>query len=238
MVVILDKRLPGKAKENLVKFGLLHSLKVEFIEVETQGIVHPALSGHPDIFFCKTPRVLIVSPEIPGEIKEFLASNNIPFASGNRPTGVQHPGEVYYTAAVSEQFLVHHLGFTDPVILENCHWLKKIDVRQGYTSCSLMLLKDGHYMTSDQGIHKTLDQKGLKGIFIPPDEILLPGFQNGQIGGTMGIYKSSVLITGSLDHLQEGKVVRNFLQQLNYTVIELFEGQLTDYGGILFPEYE
>lgn len=236
MIVIINKWLPAEAKEKLIGFGLSNSMKMEFMELETQGIVHPTLSCHPDIFFCNTPSVLVVSPSVPDEYNDFLTAHKAPFKPGTRSTVMQHPGEVYYSASVSEQFLVHHLQYTDPVILENCHYLNKIDVRQGYTSCSLILLKKGHYLTSDKGIDMTLEQKGLKGLYIPSEEIFLPGFQNGQIGGTMGLYKETLFIAGSLDHFGEGEVIRNFIQKLNYSVIELIEGPLTDYGGILFPE--
>ena len=238
MLIIIDKRIPGDAKEKLMEICLLYSKKIELVELETEGIVHPAFSGHPDIFFCKTPGVLVVSPSLSTFYFNYLSDRKIPYKKGIHLSGIRHPASVYYTAAVSDEVLVHHLEYTDPVILENCHWLKKIDVKQGYTSCSLLHLKEGRYITSDHGIHKSLEQKGLKGIFVAPDDILLPGIKNGQIGGAMGIYKESVFVTGNLDHFMEGERIRKFLQKLNYNIVELHNRPLTDRGGILFFETE
>jgi hypothetical protein len=266
MLIILDKKLPEEAKEKLSASGTL-------LELETEAIVYPAISGHPDIFICQTPQTLIISPSLPEKYLQIIKEHQIQFIPGN-PTpnpsslipvstssttgsfpepiegsightassiqhpvsSIQYPASIRYNAAVSDNYLVHRLEFTDPSILENCHTRKKISVRQGYTRCNLLLLKGDHYITSDPGIHKSLILAGLDGIFVSPDGILLPGFANGFIGGTMGILRDSVYITGSLSHYPEGKGVRVFLERLNYRIVELYEGPLIDGGSLLFNE--
>lgn len=238
MLIILDKKLPEEAKAKLSVSGTL-------LELETEGIVYPAISGHPDIFICQTPQTLIISPSLPEKYLQIIKEHKIQFITGNpipnpsspipNPSSpITHPASIRYNAAVSTNYLVHRLKFTDPSILENCHTRKKIPVKQGYTRCNLLLLKDDHYITSDLGIHKNLILAGLDGIFVSPDGILLPGFANGFIGGTMGILRDSVYIIGSLSHYPEGEAVRVFLAKLNYRIVELYEGPLFDGGGILF----
>jgi hypothetical protein len=241
MLIIIDKKIPAGAKENLSATGAL-------LELETEGIVYPAISGHPDIFFCKTPQSLIVSPSLPEKYIKSLRDNQVQFIPGHPassipacPAGRQHPclsgrqaASVYYNASVNDRYLVHRLEFTDPVILQNCHTLKKIPVKQAYTRCNLLLLKDDHYITSDAGIHKNLQRSGLDGIFVSPAGIILPGFPNGFIGGAMGLFDETVFITGSLAHFDEGAAIKKFLEELEYTIVELYEGPLFDGGGILF----
>ena len=139
-----------------------------------------------------------------------------------------------YNVAINEQFLVHRLEYTDPVILENCHYLKKIAVRQGYTRCNLLLLKDRHYITSDQGIHQTLQRNGLEGMYVAPEGVILPGFPNGFIGGAMGLLRDTIYIIGSLHYLPEGQKVVEFFTKSGYSSVELYDGPLFDGGGILF----
>jgi hypothetical protein len=202
--------------------------------LETEGIVYPAISGHPDIFFCQTPDKLVVSPSLPEKYKEILAHEGVDFVTGNLASSIQHPGSIHYNAAINDHYLVHRLEFTDAVILENCHYLKKINVNQGYTRCNLAWLKDDHFVTSDPGIYKTLREHGLSGIFVEPDGILLPGFPNGFIGGCIGVYGNTVFFTGSLSHFPEGERLRNYFISLHYEIIELYDGPLIDGGGILF----
>jgi hypothetical protein len=227
MLIIVDKKIPGEAKEKLMAYGTL-------IELETEGIVYPAISGHPDIFFCKTPQMLIVSPSLPDNYLEQIKESKLDYITGHLASSIQHPASVHYNAAVNDHYLVHRLEFTDPVILQNCHTLKKIPVKQAYTRCNLLLLKDDHYITSDRGIHKNLQRSGLEGIFVSPEGILLPGFPNGFIGGAMGLLNDTVFIIGSLALYAEGEAVRKFLEDQKYRIVELYQGPLVDGGGILF----
>jgi len=234
MLIIVDKRIPPEAKEKLAAYGSI-------VELETKGIVYPAISGHPDIFFCKTPELLIVSPNLPTNYLTLLTEQNIKFIPGtvssifHPPSSIlQFPATISYNAAINDHFLIHRLEYTDPVILENCSTLKKIPVKQGYTRCNLVLLKEDHYITSDLGIHKNLERNGLKGILVSPEGILLSGFKNGFIGGTMGLFDNMIFILGSLVHYHEGEIVRSFLQSLDYQIIELYDGKLVDGGSIVF----
>jgi hypothetical protein len=230
MLIIVDKKIPSEAKANLAAYGPL-------LELETEGIVYTAISGHPDIFFCQTPETLIISPSLPGKYLNKILELNIPCNLGNQACISQHPGSVHYNAAVNDSYLVHRLEYTDPIILQNCHTLKKIPVKQAYTRCNMLLLKEDHYITSDIGISRNLQRSGLAGIFVSPQGILLPGFPNGFIGGAMGVLHDKVFMTGSLSHFSEGKKVRKFLEDLDYEVIELYQGPLFDGGGILFMSH-
>jgi len=227
MLIIIDKKIPGEAKEKLSAYGAL-------LELETEGIVYPAISGHPDIFICKTPQALVVSPSLPEKYLQKIKELKQEYLIGNLVSSIQHPGSVHYNAAVSNHYMVHRLEYTDPVILQNCHTLRKIPVKQAYTRCNLLLLKDDHYITSDPGIHRNLHRSGLEGIFVSPTGIILPGFPNGFFGGVMGVLNETVFITGSLSFYADGVTVRNFLEDLHYKVVELYPGPLFDGGGILF----
>ena len=252
MLIIVDKKIPEKGKEKLR--SIAGEYKGTLIEFETHDLVYPAISGHPDIFFCQTPQALIVSPDLPSDYLSILKTHHVPFIQGNFPVSQDISAKEIirqfpelakeksrrvkfvtgYNAAMNDHYLVHRLEFTDPVILENCHYLKKISVTQGYTRCNLVLLKDDHYITSDHGIHETLKRSGMQGIAVDPAGIILPGFPNGFIGGAMGIFENKVFILGSLQFFREGKIMGSFLIKLGYQIVELFDEPLFDGGGILF----
>jgi ribosomal protein L30E len=233
-LIIVDRKIPEEAKEKLSDYG-------KVVGFFTEGLTYPAISGHPDIFFCKTPQVLVIAPNLPEEYFRILDQYLIRYEIGNSEVGINgerkeihHSAFIHYTAAVSDEYLVHALQYTEPVILQNCHYLKKISVKQGYTRCNLLLLDKKHYITSDKGTDESLNQHGLEGLVVSPSGILLPGFQNGFIGGTMGIYAEKIFITGSLHRYPEGRKITNYLEALNYEIVELYDGPLIDAGGILF----
>ena len=227
MLIIIDRKILGEAKERLSSIGTV-------LELETEGIVYPGVSGHPDIFLCQTPRTLVISPSLPLKYVQILEENHVPFITGNDKIGPNHPSSIHYNAAVSDHYFVHRLEYTDPVLLQQCHTLKKLPVKQGYTRCNLLLLRNHHFLTSDQGICENLLRSGLSGIFVSPKGVHLPGFSNGFIGGTMGVLNNTVYIVGNLSYFVEGETVRKFLTDLGYEMMELYAGPLVDGGGILF----
>ncbi len=234
MLIIIDRNLPKEAKEKLARHG-------QVVEFSTEGFTQSAVSGHPDIFFCKTPQVLVIAPNLPEAYFRILDQHSIRYEIGNLRVGengeknkIHHSAFIHYTAAVNDEYLIHTLQYTEPVILQNCHYLKKIPVRQGYTRCNLFLINKKHYLTSDTGIDETLQRYGLEGLCVSPDGIVLSGFQNGFIGGTIGIYGETVFLTGSLQQYPEGQKVKHYLEELHYEIVELYDGPLLDAGGILF----
>ncbi len=56
-MIIVDKKLDIKMKDKLQEMD-------EVYQLETCGITYEAISGHPDIFFCKTDKGLISAPNL------------------------------------------------------------------------------------------------------------------------------------------------------------------------------
>lgn len=227
MLIIADKKLPQESKISLSNFG-------ELIELSTSDITYDAISGHPDIFFCKTNNAQIVPPNLPNNYLRILEKKKIPFVLGNENVKSKYPSTAFYNAVITENFLIHNIKITDNIILENTEELKQIHVNQAYTRCNLLPLKNNCFITSDEGIYQTLITEKLNVLFVSPKGILLEGFETGFFGGVCGVYENKVFIIGSLKHFHEGENVRAFLNELNYEIIELYDGILFDGGGLMF----
>ena len=227
MLILADKRIPEKAKKNLKKYW-------EVLFLETHGITYPAISGHPDIFFCNTENRLVVAPNIPENIKQQLQKNNIQFVEGSLKVGKQYPETAHYNAVVTGELLIHNLQHTDNVIQENCTDLQSIHVNQAYTRCNLIALDNKRFITSDKAIEKTLINKGFEVLFVHPEGIALPGFEHGFIGGCCGIYEDKIFFIGSLNRFPEGDKIQSFVKE--FKIIELYDGPLFDGGSLIFIE--
>jgi hypothetical protein len=213
--------------------GLRNHFKGFILEFSAEGISDPHLSGHPSLFFCNTPSGLIVSPDLPPATLDQLAQHEIKFTKGGR-----HPAGSCYNAVATDKYLIHRLDQTDPSILQNCHYLKKIPVKQGFTRSHLLPLKNDHFITSDIGIEEALREKGMDVLFVSPREILLPGHENGGIGGTAGVLENTVFFHGSLQFHPDGEKIRSYLDNLGFSLIELSGSPLTDSGSFLFLRTE
>ena len=155
MAILVDHRIPSKALETLSDFG-------EVILFSTEEITYPAISCHPDIFFCKMNGELIVAPNIPEKYKETLSKNSIPFIEGKSAIGDKYPATSGYNAVCTIDYVIHNFRNTDPAITDRTGNRDLIHVDQGYTRCNLLPLKENCFITSDAGISRMLDRYGRK----------------------------------------------------------------------------
>jgi hypothetical protein len=227
MLITIDNKIPAEAKVQLSIYGTV-------VEFSTDNITYDSISCHPDIFFCQTPQELIVAPNVPITITRILMEHQIKFSKGKLPVGKAYPETALYNAVVTDKFLIHHPENTDEVIKCNASMLQKINVKQAYTRCNLLPLKNDHFITSDNCILKALNDEGCRVLFVSPDSVVLPGFDHGFFGGACGVFENKVFIIGSLQHFPDSEKVRGFLAELQYEIVELYDGPLFDGGSVLF----
>jgi hypothetical protein len=227
MLIIIDEKMSAEAKKMLASHG-------DLLELKTEGITYPSISGHPDIFFCQSDDKLIVAPNLPGHYFNKLAEHKVDFIRGEFPVGLEYPATARYNAVATKTHLIHNFRHTDFMITRTLDELHPVHVDQGYCRCNLLPLKDDHFITTDQGIYKVLVQQGLDVIYVTSEGIALEGFPNGFFGGCCGVWKGKVFINGNLKRYEEGEKVRHYLEKMGYDIIELIEGQLEDVGSIFF----
>ena len=85
MLIIVDKKIPEEAKKRLTSDEL--QLSGFLVELETNDLAYPAISGHPDIFFCQTPQTLVVAPNLPARYINVLKEHKISYVKGNISVG-------------------------------------------------------------------------------------------------------------------------------------------------------
>lgn len=234
MHALIDKKTPKEIKRNLNNL-------CPILEFETEDIVYPAISGHPDIFFCQNTQTLICAKNTPVKFLETLSKNNINYIKGKTNLKQKYPLTAHYNAVIIDDILIHNTKHTDDKIKETIK--TEINIKQGYTRCNLLMLPDKSFFTSDRNIYLTLrdftsntDDKNIfsNGIYIDPKQIILPQHNHGFIGGTCGLFEDTILFAGSLKYLKDGKLLYNFLTDNGYKIVELANTPLFDCGSILF----
>ena len=229
MIIIHDKRLPKEAIASLHQYG-------ECVSFYTENSTYEEIAGHPDIFICPIGDKIIVAPNTPQEIITALLSAGLTLEKGTTAVGKKKQNSTSYNVVITDNYIIHNPKFTDSVILNSKGNRKFIPINQGYARCSLLPLKNDCFLTSDKGIEKDLSKHNLHSYYISPEEIILPGFPYGFIGGCMGIYRNTVFIIGNLGYHPQGEKLKTFLYSLHYEIVELYNGKLFDGGGLFFLE--
>ena len=111
---------------------------------------------------------------------------------------------------------------------------KPIEVKQGYTKCSVCVLQDNLIITSDQLIHEKAQREGIESLKTSPGYIELPGFEYGFIGGAaFKINKDTVAFTGILDGHPSKDLILNYLSLHNLKAVYITSKPLFDVGGAI-----
>ncbi len=227
MLIIVDKKIPAEAKARLLTFG-------ELLELETDGITYPAISGHPDIFFAEADHRIVAAPNLPDKFKRRIIQKGIDLIAGENPVGEKYPESAVYNAVIRTDYCIHNQNITDPAILAFCEKRKLLHVNQGYTRCNLIFPDNEHAITSDPAIYAALMNQGVETLFVHSAGISLPGFPNGFFGGCCGVLLNKFFVLGNLDKYRDGNKVRQFAAKINMQIIELCDTPLFDGGGIIF----
>lgn len=228
-LILGDKRMPLPAKNCLKQSGRLTLL-------QSDPGVYKSISGHPDIFICAAEDKVVVSPGLPLHIVQGISDLGYKVITGMNYPGRSYPSSAVYNAVITDNYLIHNLKITDPVIIKTFNDRKQLHVKQGYTRCNLLPLNSHALITSDRGIEKALNGEGMDVLFVDPSPITLKGQKHGFFPGCCGILYDQVLITGSLNYHPQKEEVVNFIASNGMKIKELFDGKLTDVGSILtFP---
>ncbi len=226
MKIIHDARLPKLAIEALANYGKL-------IPFYSEGVTDEALAGHPVIFCTPINNTLVVAPNAPVSFIEQLQYHNISFTLGISRVGVSKKDTAAYNIANGESAVIHNFSYTDPIVLKLLGDCTQIHTRQGLARCATLPLRNNHFITSDPGVAKKLKTTQISHLWVDATPILLPSIAYGCIGGCMGVYEDTVFIIGSLLYHPQGALIREYISQIHYKIVELYDGPLFDGGSII-----
>ena len=222
MFIIVDYRIHRDSIKVLEKYG-------EIILFKTENITYSSISCHPDIFIFQNHQHFVVAPNIPEKYIQFFEKNNIQFEFGHSLVGNFFPKTTFYNAAAGFGNLIYNPKTIDSLVLKQCEALNKITVKQGYTRCNTMIVNEEIVITSNHEIAK----KSKKGIYFPPEKIVLEGINHGFIGGCLGLFENKLFVNGSLKHFCSIDSIESELNNANIEIIELNNYDLQDVGSIL-----
>lgn len=230
MICFIDYRASDEEISNLKKLNL------DIIKIPKCKKVYGAIDGHVDIqlnILNKSSKEVIVHKDISSDFLSTLKSKNIKYTLSNSSLSNKYPGDILLNALILDSFFIHNLKYTDKTLLSFQKEKELLNVKQGYTKCSVLPISDSAFITSDIGIFNVLKELNKDVLLLPPGDILLPELNYGFIGGIGGIIDSGKLgIFGELEHYKYGDDVYKFLYKHNVEPISLKKGKLIDRGSL------
>lgn len=111
-----------------------------------------------------------------------------------------------------------------------------INIKQGYSNCSICQVDEKSVITYDEGIAKCLEDRGLDVLKISTGYIDLFDFNYGFIGGASASFKKEILFFGKISEHPDYIRIKEFVEKKGKKIRELSNGKLTDYGSMFIFE--
>ena len=233
--LVIDERMRQVEKEKLISLGY------ELIPVTKCNIVYEEISSHVDIFLCKIGEKVIVEKSQFENIKTRLSKELHTIKQGVELVGSSYPEDIKYNVCIIGKKAFHNFKYTDQAIKQELINKKYelINVKQGYTNCSIAVIDQNSAITSDKGLYKVFVNNNIDTLFLdytPNIKLHSNGKysnKNGFIGGAMSRVGNNIVVFGDLNKIDKEEKVRNFIKNKNLNLIE-FEGlDVIDYGGVI-----
>ena len=234
--ILIDERMRKIEKQTLKSLGY------KLIEIKKSINVYPEISSHVDIFACKVKDKIIVEKSAYNILKNKLNKDENVLISGETTISGDYPNDINYNVCIVGDRAIHNFKYTDSKISEE---LKKnkfelINVKQGYSNCSIAVIDENSIILSDRGLYNNLKNSGLDILFLDymPDIKLFDengeySKKNGFIGGAISRVGDNIIVLGDLDKIDYNSNIRNFIEERNLNVINFKGLDVIDYGGVI-----
>lgn len=151
-----------------------------------------------------------------------------------KTAGKSYPENVLLNCLYLNNKLYGKLSALDDSVLEYCreNGIKTVNVNQGYTRCSTLVVNKKAAITADKSIEKALKNDGADVLLIEPGHIELKGFNYGFIGGASFCDNNKVFFFGNIKAHPDYDKIKQFCDK-NKLNIEILRKDmpLTDIGG-------
>lgn len=245
MHTIENPFIPQQKVRNMIIDGRIsRNILSELKKIDISPVFTPCVQslskpvcGHPDMMlhFIKRDTV-VAAPEVYAHFKENLALLNIKVIKGNSDLKSNYPEDIAYNVARINNLAFHNVKHTDKMIMKYYEQMnvKFVNVKQGYTKCSVCIINDHAIITSDLGIAKAADVNNIDVLLIKPGYISLPGLNYGFFGGATGLISpQTLLISGSLLQHPNYSDILGFCKKYNIKIANLCKTKIFDTGSLI-----
>lgn len=228
---IIDGRVSDIVVNNLEK------LNIKVIRTIKCADVSESISYHPDIVMHPLDhRTIVVAPNVYDYYRKVLSKEGLKIIKGETILKSKYPEDIAYNVGRLNGLAIHNLKYTDSVLKyyfqkEN---IEILNIKQGYSKCSLCIVDENSAITSDVIIYEKLKKLRYDILLIKPGYIDLINEKYGFIGGTSGnISKDEIIFSGKLHKHPDYERIVKFLKNKNKKIRYLSNENIVDIGTII-----
>ena len=231
--ILIDRKMRQIEREYLENLG--YSL----IEVKSNLNVYEEISSHVDIVCSKVGDRIIAEECIYNILEKYGVKNLI---LGNDSVYSKYPLDIRFNVCIIGKNAIHNFKFTDIKLKEiiTTEGFNLIDIKQGYSNCSIAVIDDNSAIVTDKKIAKKLEENNIEVLVIENlGKIKLLkndgtySNMHGFIGGCMARIQDKIVVFGDLTKIDKQGKIKQFIQSRYLTVVDFKDYGVIDYGGFI-----
>ena len=231
--VIIDKRMPQECKNTL------YALSFNAIEFPPFSALSESVSAHPDMLLFWGDKIFCHRSYY-NEAKNVLDTvsdiSGIEIAFSDENISPKYPNDILFNAV---QIGNNVFGKTDSIsnlVIQYAvqNELTLVNIKQGYTKCSVCKVSENAIITADVGIAKAAKSHGIDVLKISHGHIALDGCDYGFIGGASGSDGANTYFCGNIDLHPDGESIKAFCKAHGRPAVSLGKNLLYDVGTMFF----
>lgn len=219
-----------KAGETVQK---LNSLNINTIKISENNFLPKPENSHADLQILHLGKNTILCHE---DFENTQLSKDFTVKKISSTIGNKYPNNVKMNCAIIGNKIICNVKTIAKEVLEYAYKLNLtvINVNQGYTNCSVCTVSENAVITDDLSVGNACEKHFDDVLIVSKGSVLLPGYNYGFIGGCCGkIDKNKLAFNGQIESHDDCNKIIDFLERKNVECVELFNGRLTDIGGII-----
>ena len=211
---------------------------IETLPLEEYSRLDAPVSSHADMLICKIENTVFCYKDYYLDNKSLFEKieNNYKVVTVSKKCFKDYPNDIGLNVLVIGKSIFSRLDSTAKEILDYAKekGYKLVNVNQGYSACSTLVINDKSAITSDISIYKALINEGFRALLVSSNDILLKGYNCGFIGGAGGVYNNTAYFFGDISLHCDYSRILSFLEENNCQIKSILSGGVYDFGGIKF----
>lgn len=219
--------------DNALK-NAFEELSVKVVDVAPNELLDASVSRHADILANYVGNNTFLADCRQKELIEFVEqSGGIIKTVDNIKS--PYPNDCLLNFADIGDYIICNKSILTQEIFELLPQKQIVDVKQGYSKCSVCIVKHNTIITDDISIYTAVSQyDNIKSLLVEKGSVRIEKYDYGFIGGCCGLIdKDLLLFNGDLSTHTDFDKIKNFLYDNGVSYIDIKGKPLTDIGSII-----
>ena len=219
--------------DNALK-NVFDKLSIKVVSVTKNPLLDQPVSKHADILCNYVGKSTFLVDKNQVELYNFIENNNgesVIIENIQSP----YPNDCLLNFADIGDYVICNKSILTEEIVKYLPNKSIIDVKQGYSKCSVCICKHNTIITDDKSVYNAvLQYDSINSLLIEKGSVRINKYDYGFIGGCCGLVdKNLLLFNGDLSLHSDFDKIKNFLYDNGINYIDIKGKPLTDIGSII-----